>query len=177
MILNHTIILNLCILYILPDSLTNSWVLDRSNGLSSDGFALIVVLVVCANQHFLFAADEDFLVVGFEAVLCIFREEVTFFQLEEDFLPWIYLLREVLLRLGEDLLCEGGVKLEVLEVCLRGVELAGVCSRIVVTFAHFVENQKVFQGFFSVGGGDATGVDEIGLVGWVVLGGVQSGAV
>lgn len=78
--------------------------------------------------------------MGLEPVLCVFCEEVTLLQFEEDFLPWVLLLWEVLLCLGEDFLGEGWVKLEVLEVYLRGVEFAGVGAGVVVALAHLVED-------------------------------------
>lgn len=75
-----------------------------------------------------------------EPVLCVFCEEVTLLQLQEDFLPWVWLLGEVLLGLDEDFLREGWVKLEVLEVYLWGVEFAGVGPGVVVALAHLVED-------------------------------------
>ena len=79
MVLNHTIILNLRILYVLPYTLTNSWVLDCSNILNPYSFALVEVLVVGADEHFFFTADEDLLVVRLEPILCVLGEEVALF--------------------------------------------------------------------------------------------------
>lgn len=79
MILNHAIILNFRIFYILPYSLTNSRVLDCSNVLYSDGLALVEVFVVGTDEHFLLTADENLLVVRFEPIFRVFREEVALF--------------------------------------------------------------------------------------------------
>lgn len=82
MVLNHTEVLNLSVLDVLANAFTNSWVLDCSDILNPDGFALVEILVVCADEHLLLTAYEDLLVVGFEAVLRVFRKEVTLLQLD-----------------------------------------------------------------------------------------------
>ena len=138
-VLNHTIILNLRILDILPYSLADRWVLDCSDVLHSDGLALVEVLVVRADQHLLLAAYENLLVVGLETVLRVFREEVALLQLDQDSLPLVDFLWEVLLGLGEHFLRESWVKLQVLEVDLGSVEFAGVCPRFVVALSHVAE--------------------------------------